>query len=68
MKKVFKWLYSCLGAGEHDAVLFTGSGCTGAVQTLVSALAIRDEEVLSINIMATQIILILKGDCIGGTS
>ena len=38
---------SCTGAGEHDAVLFTGSGCTGAVQTLVSALALRDEEVLS---------------------
>ena len=36
---------STTGAGEHDAVLFVGSGCTGAVQTLVSALAIKDEEV-----------------------
>lgn len=27
----------CVNAGEHDAVIFTGSGCTGAVHLLLNA-------------------------------
>ena len=33
------------GAGEGDAVIFTGTGCTGAVQTLINMLGVRGIQV-----------------------
>ena len=39
---------SFTGAGEQDAVIFSGSGSTGAVHTLVSALGLQQEEQVEI--------------------
>lgn len=30
----------CVNAGEHDAVIFAGSGCTGAVHLLINSLTL----------------------------
>jgi hypothetical protein len=45
IKKLYRHLFivfiferNAVNAGEHDAVIFTGSGCTGAVHKLIHAL------------------------------
>ena len=34
----------CVNASEHDAVIFTGSGCTSAVHKLIQVLDLRQED------------------------
>lgn len=36
---------NAVNASEHDAVIFTGSGCTGAVHKLIHALKIEQSPV-----------------------
>ena len=36
---------NAVGASEHDAVIFTGSGCTGAVHKLIQALHLSEPPV-----------------------
>lgn len=42
---------NAVNASEHDAVLFTGSGCTAAVHKLIHALDLKEPPVSSENVL-----------------
>lgn len=43
------FIKSCVNAGEHDCLVFVGSGCTGAVHKLINALNLTQPPVINYN-------------------